>query len=318
MKNIVILDAYTTNPGDLSWDRLKKLGNLTIYERTASEQIIKRAADAEILLLNKVHITRAVLAALPKLVYIGVLATGYDNVDLEGAREKGIPVCNAFGYSTDAVAQHVFALILALLNKVYEHNEKVQAGEWQTSMDFSFTIRPIIDLKGKTMGILGLGTIGKQVAKIAQAFGMKVLATKRNPQKGGLDGVVVVNERELFEKSDFLTLHAPLNQETKGIINRTTLALMKPSAFLINTGRGGLIVEEDLKNALLEKNIAGAALDVLTQEPPRDGNVLIGLDNCMITPHVAWASVDSRMKLIEETALNIEAFLRGEERNRVN
>jgi glycerate dehydrogenase len=315
--HIVILDAYTTNPGDLSWSPLQTFGEVKVYDRTAPEQLIDRGRGANIVLTNKVVLGREEMDQLPDLQYIGILATGYNNVDIQAAREKNISVCNVAGYSTQAVAQQVFALLLALLNRVEIHDQHVREGGWQNSPDWHYTLLPIEDLAGKTLGIYGLGTIGKAVARAAVAFDMQVIATRRDPAKGAPQGVRLVDEETLLTESDILSLHAPLSKENTGFIRQATIEKMKPGAILINTGRGGLVREEDLAKALNDGRLAGAGLDVLVEEPPRSGSPLIGAKNCLITPHLAWGSVASRKRLIEETARNIKSFLEGGNRNRL-
>ncbi|MCR9287233.1 MAG: D-2-hydroxyacid dehydrogenase [Bacteroidetes bacterium] len=316
--NIVILDAYTTNPGDLNWDGLKKLGKVTMYDRTSEEQVISRAKGADILISNKVVFDRKTLLELPDLKCICVLATGYNNVDVEFAKEQNISVSNVVGYSTDSVAQHVFALILALTNRVETHSLDVDKGSWENAKDWTYQLFPLIDLNGKTLGIYGFGKIGQRVGEIGKSFGMKIISAHKHPQRDKKEWVEFVTENELFLRSDFLTLHASLNASNEFFVNETTLGLMKKTAFLINTGRGGLINEKDLKETLENNKIAGAGLDVLSTEPPKNGNILIGTKNCLITPHQAWGSFQSRKQLIEETTLNVKAFIDGKPRNVVN
>jgi glycerate dehydrogenase len=296
--HIVILDAYTTNPGDLSWSPLQTFGEVKVYDRTAPEQLIDRGRGANIVLTNKVVLGREEMDQLPDLQYIGILATGYNNVDIQAAREKNISVCNVAGYSTQAVAQQVFALLLALLNRVEIHDQHVREGGWQNSPDWHYTLLPIEDLAGKTLGIYGLGTIGKAVARAAVAFDMQVIATRRDPAKGAPQGVRLVDEETLLTESDILSLHAPLSKENTGFIRQATIEKMKPGAILINTGRGGLVREEDLAKALNDGRLAGAGLDVLVEEPPRSGSPRLGATNCLITPNVAWVCVASGKRLI--------------------
>ncbi len=315
MKNIVILDAAITNPGDLSWERLASLGNLIIYPNTPYDKIVERAKDAHILISCKVVIDEPILAQLPQLEYIGVLATGYNNIDITAATQRNIPVTNAVGYSSPAVAQHVFALLLALTNRVGQHNTDVQQNGWAEANEWCYWKMPLVELSGKTMGIYGLGKIGQTVAQIANAFSMKVVATRKNPNKPTPTYIQLVDEKTLFQESDVLSLHAPLSAANQGIINTKTLALMKSSAYLINTGRGGLVNEIDLKEALQHGQIAGAGLDVLTQEPPPFDHPLLGLSNCIITPHHAWAAQASRQRLIDIVTDNVQAFLKGNLKN---
>jgi len=316
--NIVILDGYTLNPEDLNWSAIETLGNTTIYDRTAPEQVVERAKEADIILSNKVMLSKKVLDQLPRLKCIVVMASGYNNIDLAATKERGIPVCNASGYSTSGVAQHVFALILAALNKVGTYDESVRNGDWIKSPDFCYTLNSIHELAGKTLGIYGLGKIGNKVVDIALAFDMKVLATHRHPVRDAREGVNFVDLEMLFEQSDFISLHAPLSEANQQIVNRDLLSKMKPTAYLINTGRGGLIHEDDLKEALENEQLAGAALDVLSSEPPRNGNSLMSTKNCIITPHIAWASVESRQRLMQICVDNIKGFLEGDLQNVVN
>lgn len=315
---IIALDGRTLNPGDLSWEGLSAFGEYEIHDFTPREQVVERGKPADILLVNKVVLGKSELSKLPNLKCICVTATGYNNVDLQAARERNIPVCNAVGYSTDSVAQHVFALLLALTNRVYQHHISVQAGEWQRSDDFAYTLHTLPELAGKTFGIYGFGRIGQRVADLAQAFGMTVLATHKHPERDARPGVEFVRLEELFERSDAISLHAPLSEANREIVNAQLLQRMKPTAYLINTGRGGLIQEADLKLALQEKQLAGAALDVLSTEPPKEGNVLISAPNCIITPHLAWASLEARQRLMEITLNNIRAFQAGAPQNVVN
>ncbi|WP_282779388.1 D-2-hydroxyacid dehydrogenase [Phaeodactylibacter xiamenensis] len=315
---IIALDGRTLNPGDLSWEGLSNFGEYEIHDFTPKEQVVERGRPADILLVNKVVLGKDELAQLPNLKCICVTATGYNNVDLQAARERGIPVCNAVGYSTDSVAQHVFALLLALTNKVYQHHISVQAGEWQRSDDFAYTLHTLPELAGKIFGIYGFGRIGQRVADLAQAFGMKILATHKHPERDARPGVEFVSLEELFERSDVISLHAPLSEANREIVNAQLLQRMKSTAYLINTGRGGLIQEADLKLALQEKQLAGAALDVLSTEPPKEGNVLINAPNCILTPHLAWASLEARQRLMDITLNNIRAFQAGAPQNVVN
>ncbi len=315
---IIALDGRTLNPGDLSWEGLSTFGEYEIHDFTPKEQVVERGRPADILLVNKVVLGKNELAQLPNLKCICVTATGYNNVDLQAARERSIPVCNAVGYSTDSVAQHVFALLLALTNKVYQHDISVQAGEWQRSDDFAYTLHTLPELAGKIFGIYGFGRIGQRVADLAQAFGMKILATHKHPERDARPGVEFVSLEELFERSDVISLHAPLSEPNREIVNAQLLQRMKSTAYLINTGRGGLIQEADLKLALQEKQLAGAALDVLSTEPPKEGNVLINAPNCILTPHLAWASLEARQRLMDITLNNIRAFQAGAPQNVVN
>ncbi len=318
MTKIVILDGYTSNPGDLHWEAIEALGELTAYSRTADEELIERAMAADILVVNKRELAKKALDQLPNLKCICTLATGYNNIDIEHARSKNIPVCNAVGYSSSSVAQHVFSLLLELTNHVGRHSTEVDAGAWAKAIDWCFWTYPLIELSGKKMGIYGYGKIGREVGKIARAFGMEILVLSRGDEKDVYDHVTCVPSEALFRESDVLTLHTPLTSDNQHYINKDTLKLMKRSAFLINTGRGGLVNETDLKEALLNKQIAGAGLDVLSKEPPGEGHPLINVPNCIITPHIAWASKESRMRLIQQVADNIAAFIEGRPQNVVN
>lgn len=308
--NIVYLDGYTLNPGDLGWEPLEKLGSFTVYERTPSEKIVERAADADIILSNKVHLTADVLSNLPRLQYIGVTATGYNNVDLATARSRGITVTNVKGYSTPSVAQHTFSLLLALTNHTELHSQSVRGGDWINAEDWCYWKTPLVELAGKTLGLIGLGDIGMQVARIALAFGMRVLAHRKSQQPAG-EGIELVELDQLFRESDVVSLHCPLTEDTREVINSKSLALMKPSAYLINTGRGGLVNEQDLADALREGHLAGAGVDVLSTEPPKTDNPLLTVPRCIVTPHIAWATFESRKRLMQLAADNIAAFQGG-------
>lgn len=307
---IVVLDGYTLNPGDLSWDGLAELGDLTVYDRTPADQIVERASGAEIILTNKALITGEIMEQLPDLRYVGVIATGYNVVDVRAAESRRIIVTNAPAYSTDSVAQLVFALLLQLCNHACEHSEAVRSGEWVKSMDFAFWKFPQIELSGKTMGIIGFGSIGRRVARIASALGMNVLVSSRTRPED-LEGATWAEIPELLQKSDVVSLHCPLTTETKGLIDRRHIDLMKPTAFLINTARGPLVVDGDLAEALNRKRIAGAGLDVLTEEPPKADNPLLTASNCVITPHIAWATVEARTRLMEIIVENVRAYIAG-------
>ncbi len=313
---IVVLDGHTLNPGDLDWSSIESLGELTVYPRTAPHEIITRAEGAEILLTNKTPVTAEVIAALPALRFIGVLATGFNIVDTAAASASKIPVCNVPGYGTASVAQHVFALLLELTQRSGHHGQTVRDGRWSASPDFCYWDFPLIELAGKTLGIVGYGRIGEAVARIGSAFGMKIIATARKPRSA--DGVEFVATEEIFRRADVITLHCPLTEETRELVNAARIATMKTGAFLINTGRGPLIAEQDLADALNAGRIAGAGLDVLSVEPPTTGNPLFTAKNCIITPHIAWATHDSRARLMEIVAGNIRDFLAGQPRNLVN
>lgn len=315
---IVLLDAHTANPGDLSWQPLEKIGVCEVYDRTPLDETIARCAGAEAVITNKAVLNRKIIEALPELRYIGVAATGYNVVDVQAATERGITVTNVPGYSSSAVAQLVFALLLEMTNQVGHHAQTVREGRWARSPDFCYWDFPIKDLASMTLGIVGFGDIGSSVARIALAYGMDVLATKRSWNTPPPDGVEAVALDELFSRSDAITLHCPLTDETKHIIGPRTLGLMKPSAVLINTGRGPLIDEPTLADALNEGRIAGAGLDVLSSEPPAADNPLFTAKNCFITPHIGWASLASRKRLIDAIASNLQAFLGGSPTNVVH
>lgn len=308
---IVFLDAYTLNPlNDLDLSILHTLGDVTLYDRTAPEQIIERAKDAEIVLTNKCPLNALTISQLPNLKYIGVVATGYNIIDIDAAKSHGITVANVRGYSSASVAQLVFSLILSFTNRVAEHAKNIE-NTWTSCPDFCFYHSPLVELEGKTLGIIGLGDIGKKAANIGLGFGMKILATKRNPATGGMDGVEICSQEKVFAESDFITLHCPLNLDNQQVINISTLAQMKSSAILINTSRGGLIKESDLAIALNEGTIAGAGLDVLSVEPPSKDNPLLTAKNTIITPHIAWAGVNARKELLKGVVENIIAFQQG-------
>lgn len=312
---IVALDALQLM--DLDWSGLRAIDpGLVTYDATAPEGVVERAKDAEILLVNKVKLTREVLEQLPALRYVGVLATGYDNVDCAAAREKGVVVTNVPGYSTDSVAQLVFALLLELCHQTGHHSDTVKAGRWANQPYYCYWDSPLIELAGKTMGIFGLGKIGRRTAQIAQAFGMKVIACSRT--KKDVPGVTWVGFDELLRESDVLSLSSPLTDQTRGLINKDALSKMKKTAFLINTSRGGLLVEQDVREALDAGVIAGAAVDVLSTEPPKADNPLIGAKNIVITPHIAWATTEARTRLLEIVRGNIAAWQAGNTQNRVN
>lgn len=316
---IVVLDGYTLNHGDLTWDGFKKYASIEVYDRTEPGLILKRAGDAELVLTNKTPLSAETLRQLPKLKYIGVLATGYNCVDVKAARERGIPVSNIPTYGTASVAQHAFALLLELCNHVQPHADAVRAGEWSRNKDWCFTLTPLVELAEKTLGVVGFGRIGRQVGAIGHAMGMKVIAfdsVQTNPPP--YPGFRWANLEELLKESDVVSLHCPLFAETQGMINAKTLRLMKPTAFLINNSRGPLIVDKDLADALDAGRLAGAGLDVLSVEPPPTDNPLLQAKNCIITPHTSWASKESRARLMQLAVDNLAAFLTGKPQNVVN
>ncbi len=316
---IVVLDGYTENPGDLSWDGLEKLGDLTVYERTPKELTVKRIGGAKIIYTNKTVIDEGVLDACPGIKFIGVLATGYNVVDVAAARKRGIPVANVPAYSTNAVGQFTIALLLELCHHVGAHSDSVMRGDWAKSPDYCYWNYPLIELAGKTLGIIGYGKIGQATAKIAQALGMRVLAYShsRDPELES-DTLRYADLDELLARSDVITLHCPLFSETEGIINKDTIAKMKDGVLIINDSRGPLIVEEDLRDALNSGKVAGAAVDVVSTEPIKPDNPLLSAKNIIITPHIAWAPKESRQRLMEIAVNNLKAFLAGKPVNIVD
>lgn len=318
MMKIVVLDGYTMNPGDLSWKPLEEIGELIVHHRSKPEEVPSRIGDAEIVLTNKTVLDAKIIKASPALRYIGVLATGYNVVDLAAAQDRSICVTNIPDYSTQAVAQMVFALLLEICNQVGVHSQAVYRGEWSQKPDFCFWNHPLLELDGKTMGIIGYGQIGQAAARIARAFGMQVLiyAPRRH---GALEepGMRFGALEEVLSEADVISLHCPLRPETAGLIDQKRLAMMKRTAILINTARGPLIVEEDLRDALNEGRIYAAGLDVVSTEPIRPDNPLLYAKNCVITPHIAWASQESRRRLMTMAADNIRSFLAGAPKNRV-
>ncbi|PKM72220.1 MAG: glycerate dehydrogenase [Firmicutes bacterium HGW-Firmicutes-16] len=316
---IVILDAYAINPGDVSWDGLKELGDATIYDHTPRELSLERIRDAEIVLVNKTEFTGELMDKCEKLKYIGELATGYNNIDLKAATEHRIPVCNIPAYSTPSVVQHTFALLLELCMHTGQHSEGVMAGKWNKCRDFCYWEMPLMELSGKTLGIIGFGQIGREVAKTAVCFGMKVIACAAHPKiESGIEGVTMTTMDEIIATSDIISLHCPLTQESKGLICKETIAKMRNGVIIINTARGGLINEQDAAEALVSGKLGGFAADVLAQEPPKDGNPLFGCPNCIITPHIGWAPIESRKRLIDVATENVRAFLDGHPQNKVN
>jgi glycerate dehydrogenase len=313
---LTILDGYCVNPGDLSWDALRAFGELDVFDRTPVDEVVNRAAGAAIILMNKTPLPGYILRQLPELKYIGVLATGYNVVDVEAAREQGIVVTNIPTYGTASVAQFVFALLLELCHNVKLHSDAVRAGEWAHNPDWSFWKAPLMELSGKTMGIVGFGRIGRQVGRIADAMGMRVIANDTyHGDEPGFPGFRWASVDEVLRESDVVSLHSPLFPETRGMINRESLKLMKPTAFLINTSRGPLVVDDDLADALNAGRLGGAGLDVLSVEPPTEHNPLLSARNCLVTPHIAWATKEARSRLVELVVENITAFLAGEPRN---
>ena len=315
---IVVLDGYCFNPGDLNWSFLSEFGEYTIYDRTPDSLVIERARNADVVALNKTPVTREMLDSLPNLKAIFVLATGYNVVDTVACRERNIPVANIPSYSTDAVAQLVFAFILQFCNNVSAHSQSVHSGGWTACPDFSYTVSPLAELRGKTLGIIGYGTIGRQVAKIGKAFNMNVLATSRSNTSGSDDIARFTSRDEIIEKSDFLTIHTPLTDDTRAMVNEDFLRRMKTTAYLINTSRGPVVEESALRYALDNGIISGAAVDVLSKEPASADNPLIGAKNCLITPHIAWAPLETRKRLMDIFTENLRAYRDGRTLNVVN
>ena len=317
---IVVLDGYCENPGDLSWDPIAKFGEIEVYDRTVdtAEAVIERLKDADILVGNKNNITAEIMDACPKLKFIAVQATGYNVIDVEAAKQRGIPVSNVPTYGTMAVAQHTMALLLEITNRVGHHDSEVHAGRWQKGPDWCFWDYPLMELDGKTMGIIGFGKIGQQTARLAKAFGMNILAAGSRPTEEGRALAEYVEMDELFARADVISLHCPLFPNTKGIICKENIDKMKEGVIIINSSRGPLIVEEDLAAALHSGKVFAAAMDVVAVEPMRDDNPLLGAPNCIITPHIAWAPKEARQRIMNTTAENIAAFLAGTPINVVN
>ncbi|BCI62083.1 D-2-hydroxyacid dehydrogenase [Coprobacter secundus] len=314
---IVVLDGYSLNPGDLSWKGLEELGECMVYERTPKELIIERVKDADAILTNKVGIKREIMESLPHLKYIGVLATGYNIIDIGAAKDMGITVTNIPAYSTDSVVQMVFAHLLNISNRIAHYTNEVKNGKWTNCPDFTFWDTPLFELSGKTMGIVGLGHIGMAVANAALAFGMKVIAFTSKEQSQLPENIVPVSKAELFKRSDVLSLHSPLTPETRNFVNKEVLDMMKPTAILINTSRGPLVNETDLAQALNSKKIFAAGVDVLSSEPPKADNPLLTARNCFITPHIAWATFEARKRLMDIAVDNLKSFMNGGAKNSV-
>lgn len=315
--DIVVLDGGTTNPGDLSWAPLEAFGRVTVYDSTPADCVVKRAQDAEALIVNRIVLNRAVLDALPKLRYIGTLATGYNTIDVRAAREKGVTVCNVPLYCVETVAQLTLALLLALCCRVEQLSAVTRSGGWNDAVEATHTTAPILELSGKTLGILGFGNIGRAVAQLGLALGMRVLVHSRT-QRALPAGCTWCGFETLFETADVVSLHCPLTDETRGIVSASVLARMKPAALLINTARGALVDENALADALNSGRLAGAGLDVMAEEPPCPDHPLLTAKNCLITPHIAWASREARLRLIDAVAGNLRAFLAGQPVNVVS
>ena len=316
---IVVVDGYTLNPGDISWGGMEDLGEVTVYDRTKPEDIIERIGDAEVVYTNKTPITKETLDACPSIKFIGVLATGYNVIDIAAAKEKGIPVSNIPTYGTAAVSQFAIALLLELCHHIGEHSDAVKAGEWSSNPDWCFWKHPLVELDGKTMGIIGFGRIGQDTGKIAQALGMKVLAYDafKRPELES-DTCHYTDLDTLLKESDVISLHCPLFPDTEGIINKDTIAKMKDGVMIINDSRGPLIVEQDLRDALDSGKVAGAALDVVSTEPIKMDNPLLGAKNVILTPHIAWAPKESRQRLMDIAVANLKAYVDGQPQNVVN
>lgn len=316
---VVVLDGYAANPGDLSWEGFRDFGELTVYDRTLPQEAAKRIGDAEIVLTNKVAFDEDLFSKCPNLKYIGIMATGYNIIDIDAAARRGVTVCNVPGYSTDSVAQEVFAFMLNFSNSVAKHSDSVHAGEWQNSRDFSYQVAPVFELAGKTLGVVGYGAIGRRSAEIGRAFGMRVLAYSRHLSQADCpDGVVCADLDTLFAKSDFITLHCPLNDESRGMIGTKNINKMKDGVYIINTARGGLVNEAELAAALQSKKVAGAGVDVALHEPINGDSPLLSAPNCVITPHIAWATYEARVRLMKVLYDNMSAFVAGKPINKVN
>ncbi|MCI7766723.1 MAG: D-2-hydroxyacid dehydrogenase [Oscillospiraceae bacterium] len=313
---IILLEEKTVSQGDVSLEGFSSLGEVTGYPLTPQDKVIERTGDAEAVIINKTVFTREIMEQCPRLRYIGLCATGYNNVDIKAAAELGITVCNVPAYSTMAVAQQVFSYVLHFASRTADYNDDVQNGGWIRSDTFSYFTIPTFELSGMTMGIIGFGSIGSAVARIAKSFGMKVIASSRTPKTA--DGVTFVTTEEIFKNADFISLHCPLTESTKGLVNSQMLKLCKPSAYIINTSRGPVVNEHDLAEALNSGIISGAGLDVVETEPMKADNPLLGAKNCLITPHVAWAPVQTRQRLIAEAVENLRSFINGTPRNKVN
>lgn len=315
---IVVLDGYTENPGDLSWSGLEALGETTVYDRTPADGIISRIGDAEAVYTNKTPISRATLDACKNVKFIGVLATGYNVVDVAAAKERGIPVCNIPTYGTDSVGQFAIALLLEICHHIGHHNEAVHAGRWENNQDWCFWDYPLIELSGKTMGIIGFGRIGQTTGRIAKALGMRVIAYDQYPNDSGRQIAEYVPLEELLAQSDVISLHCPLFPETEGMISRERIAKMKDGVILLNNSRGPLVVEQDLADALNSGKVYAAGLDVVSTEPIRSDNPLLKAKNCIVTPHISWAPKESRQRLMDIAVENLRAFVAGDPVNVVN
>ena len=315
---IVVLDGYTLNPGDLSWSGLEALGEVSVYDRTSTDKIVERIGDAEVVYTNKTPITRATLDACSNIKFIGVLATGYNVVDYVAAKEKGIPVCNIPTYGTAAVGQFAIALLLEICHHIGHHSDAVHAGRWESNADWCFWDYPLIELAGKTMGIIGFGRIGQATGKIASALGMNVIAYDKHQNESGEAIGKYVDLDTLLSSSDVISLHCPLFPETEGIINKNTISKMKDGVIILNNSRGQLIVEQDLADALNSGKVYAAGIDVVSTEPISSSNPLLGIKNCLITPHISWAPKESRQRLMDIAVDNLKQFINGSPINVVN
>lgn len=314
---IVVLDGHAANPGDISWEPLRRFGEVAVYERTPRELLVQRIGNADAVLTNKARIDDAVLAACPNLKYVGELATGYNNIDVEAARRRGVTVCNIPAYSTMDVVQMTFSLLLDICMNAARHSAAVHAGKWASCPDFCFWETPLIELAGKTLGIVGFGRIGRAVSRVAVAMGMKVLCHSRRQQGEVPEGCRWASLEEIYAESDVISLHCPLNDDSRGMINRDTIARMKDGVILINTGRGPLVAEQDLADALNAGKVYAAGVDVVSEEPIRADNPLLTARNCVITPHIAWAPLAARQRLMDIAVDNLEAWVKGEPINNV-
>lgn len=316
---IVVLDKYAANPGDIGLDELFSLGDVTVYDRTPAELVTERIGDAEIVLMNKIRISDEIMSQCSHLKYIGIMATGYNIIDIKAANSHGITVCNVPAYSTPSVVQHTFALLLELCMRTGEHAGSVESGKWSACPDFCYWDKPLVELSGKTMGLIGFGQIGTGVAKVATSFGMDVLAcAAHRRESSGMDNVKFTDLEEVLCSSDVISLHCPLTDNNKNLICGYTINKMKDGVILINTARGALVNETDTAQALISGKLGGYAADVLTDEPPINGSPLIGAPNCFITPHIAWASLECRRRLIAEVVKNVRCFIEGRPQNVVN
>ncbi len=314
----VILDGHTENPGDLTWDCIGNLTDLTVYDRTPEELVIERAKEADIIIVNKVKLTEEIIAQLPNLKFVGTLATGYNQIDGVALRKRNIPLSNIPSYSTNGVAQMVFAYILESVNRVSEYTVSVKNGDWENCKDFCYWNMPLFELDGKTLGIIGFGKIGRRVSEIALAFGMNVLAYTPSGKKDNAPGVEFTDINTVLKNSDFITVHCPLTEKTAGLINNDFISKLKDGACVINTARGGVANEEDIANALKSGDLRCYCADVLSTEPPKSDNPLLTAPNCFITPHIAWAAYETRLRLMGILECNVKAFLDGKPTNVVN